>query len=100
MSGKLGPLTGTGTQIVVIGIAIMVAGTAGIVWWTVLALPFAGKLGDASPACFFGACIPIDLYRMLSAAYVLITISGIGLVIVGGRLREVARRVRAGDTIP
>lgn len=88
----------TGNHIVVIGITIMVVGTVGIVCLTVLFLPWAGALGSASPACFFGTCMPSDLYKVLTAAFAFLTLGGIGLFLFGRRLCEVEGHIQAGES--
>lgn len=95
MTGKRLPLSGT--KLVIIGICTMVAGTIGTIWLTVVVLPLAGRLGGASPACLLGYCSDADLYRALVAVYLIIVIVGIGLMLAGGRLREMGIRPRAEE---
>lgn len=74
-------LTGVGTGMVV-------AGTIGILLLFDWALPMAGRLGSASPACLFDACVPIALHRAMAMSSLFAAIAGIGLILAGRRLRQ------------
>lgn len=86
-----------GHRIIMIGIIVMVAGTVGIISFAIFFLPSEAGLGSQASACIFSTCISSHLHRIFSGASVLLTLFGISLVLLGGRLGEVERRDQAED---